>query len=143
MKNDPTHRERQVWQRVNRQEAPSRESLRPWLLSALEAAADYRHLAQNSSGRRREILVRLAEGEEAAAACLRGMLAVSGSKVSPSPPAPNKRPKVLLYRLRQCRESYRFYSGCAADPEYGAVFQRLALRQGEQMALLLTLLGEP
>lgn len=143
MKNDPTHRERQVWQRVNRQDPPSRESLRPWLLSALEAAADYRHLAQSSSGRRREILVRLAEGEEAAAACLRGMLAVAEVRVSPSPPAANKRPKVLLYRLRQCRESYRFYSGSAADPEYGAVFQRLAQRQGEQMALLLTLLGEP
>ncbi len=142
MKNEPTQRERQVWQRVNRQEVPARESLRPWLLSALEAAADYRRLAQNSSGRRREILNRLTEGEEAAAACLRGMLAVSGVKAAPPSLAPNKRPKVLLYRLRQCRESYRFYSGSAADPEYGAVFQRLALRQGEQMALLLTLLGE-
>lgn len=142
MNKEPIHRERQVWQRVNRQEAPSRESLRPWLLSALEAAADYRRAAQNNSGRRRELLTRLAEGEEAAAACLRGMLAVSGIRVTPSPPAPNKHSKVLLYRLRQCRESYRFYSGCAADPEYGAVFQRLAQRQGEQMALLLTLLGE-
>lgn len=142
MKNDPTHRERQVWQRVNRQEAPSRESLRPWLLAALEAAADYRHLAQSSPGRRREMLSRLAEGEETAAACLRGMLTVSGIRVTPQPLTPNKRPKVLLYRLRQCRESYRFYSGSAADPEYGAVFQRLALRQGEQMAILLTLLGE-
>lgn len=142
MKNDPTHRERQIWQRVTQQDTPSRESLRPWLLSALEAAADYRRLAQSSSGKRRELLTRLAEGEEAAAACLRGMLAVSGNRVSPSPPASSKRTKVLLYRLRQCRESYRFYSGCAADPEYGAVFQRLALRQGEQMALLLILLGE-
>ncbi len=143
MKNDPTYRERQVWQRVSRQEAPSREALRPWLLSALEAAADYRRLAQNSSGRRREMLSRLAEGEEAAAACLRGMLAVSGIHAATPAFPPSKRPKVLLYRLRQCREAYRFYSGSAADPEYGAVFQRLALRQGEQMALLLTILGEP
>lgn len=135
------HRERQIWQRVSQAAPPSREEVRPWMLAAMEAAAGYRQLAQSAGGRRKEQLLRLAEGEENAAACLRGMLTAAGGKSIPAALPPRKGSGGLFLRLRQCRESYRFYAGSAADPEYGAVFQHLAQRQGEQLELLLILMG--
>ncbi len=141
MRDIPARREKQVWQRVNSFTPPDREEVRPWMLAAMEAAADYRQLAQSAAGRRKELLLRLAEGEESAAATLRGMLAATGGKTAFTAPPPRKIQGVLPLRLRKCRESYRFYAGSSADPEYGPAFGYLARRQEEQMVLLLTLLG--
>ena len=105
-------RERQVWQRVTAQKNQSRELLRPWLLAAMEASAEYRRLAQSAAGWRREMLLTLGEGEADSAAC-----------------------------LLRCREAYRNYAGMTPDPEYGPVFQRMADRQGAQMERLLLLMG--
>ena len=73
MGNLDVSRERQVWQRVTAQKNQSRELLRPWLLAAMEASAEYRRLAQSTAGWRREMLLTLGEGEADSAACLRAM----------------------------------------------------------------------
>ena len=74
MGNLDVSRERQVWQRMTAQKNQGRELLRPWLLAAMEASAEYRRLAQSASGWRRELLLALGEGEGDNAACLRAMM---------------------------------------------------------------------
>lgn len=136
-------RQRQVWQRVTAQKNQSRELLRPWLLAAVEASMEYRHLASGASGWRRETLLALGEGEADSAACLRAMMLQASLR--PPQTAPVSRPLpyagALQLRLLRCREAYRNYAGMTPDPEYGPVFQRMADRQGAQMERLLLLLG--
>ena len=65
--------EQQVWQRVLGQSEPPRGSLRPMELEAMEAAAVYRKLAGQFSGRGREQLRHLHDTQMEMLACLRGI----------------------------------------------------------------------
>lgn len=143
MGNLDVSRERQVWQRVTAQKNQSRELLRPWLLAAMEASAEYRRLAQSAAGWRRELLLTLGEGEADSAACLRAMMLVASLRPPQAGPVPSQLPlaRALPLRLLRCREAYRNYAGMTPDPEYGPVFQRMADRQGAQMERLLLLMG--
>ena len=143
MGNMDVSRERQVWQRVTAQKNQSRELLRPWLLAAMEASAEYRRLAQSAAGWRREMLLTLGEGEADSAACLRAMMLLSSLRPPQAGPVPSQLPlaRALPLRLLRCRETYRNYAGMTPDPEYGPVFQRMADRQGAQMERLLLLMG--
>ena len=136
-------RERQGWQRVTAQKNQSWELLRPWLLAALEAGAEYRRLAQSANGWRREMLLTLGEGEADSTACLRAMMLSAGLRPPQAAPALRQLPlaRALPLRLLRCREAYRNYAGMTPDPEYGPVFQRMADRQGAQLERLLLLLG--
>ena len=71
--------EQQVWQRVLGQSEPPRGSLRPMELEAMEAAAVYRKLAGQFSGRGREQLRHLHDMQMEILACLRGIGRLSGS----------------------------------------------------------------
>ena len=132
-----------VWQRVTAQKKQSRELLRPWLLAALEAGAEYRRLAQSANGWRREMLLTLGEEEADSAACLRAMMLSAGLRPPQAAPALRQLPlaRALPLRLLRCREAYRNYAGMTPDPEYGPVFQRMANRQGAQLERLLLLMG--
>ena len=143
MGNPDVSRERQVWQRVTAQKNQGRELLRPWLLAAMEASAEYRRLAQSASGWRRELLLALGEGEGDNAACLRAMMRQASLRPPQAVPAAGRMPlaRALPLGLQRCREAYRNYAGMTPDPEYGPVFQRMADRQGAQMERPLLLLG--
>ena len=71
--------EQQVWQRVLGQSESPRRSLRPMELEAMEAAAVYRKLAGQFSGRGREQLRHLHDMQMEILACLRGIGRLSGS----------------------------------------------------------------
>jgi len=68
--------EQQVWQRVLGQSESPRRNLRPMELEAMEAAAVYRKLAGQFSGRGREQLRHLHDMQMEILACLRGIAAV-------------------------------------------------------------------
>ena len=71
--------EQQVWQRVLGQSESPRRNLRPMELEAMEAAAVYRTLAGQFSGRGREQLRHLHDMQMEILACLRGIGRLSGS----------------------------------------------------------------
>ena len=74
--------EQQVWQRVLGQPEPPRGSLRPMELEAMEAAAVYRKLAGQFSGKGREQLRHLHDMQPEMLACLRGIGRLSGDRKS-------------------------------------------------------------
>lgn len=137
------NREKQVWQRVTAHRSAGRELLRPWLLAAMEASADFRRLSKSVSGWRREMLLAMGETESDQAACLRAMMHLASLRLPERVPLPKPLALdgALRLRLLRCREAYRNYAGMTPDPEYGPVFQRMADRQAQQMERLLLLLG--
>ena len=138
--------ERQVWQRVLGNAEQPRGDLRALLLAAMEAAAVYRKLAGGASGRNREKLRRLYDGQMETAACLRGIGRLSGAgdarAVNISTPA-EPIGKALEKRYHCTRRALTEYTARTVDGEFGAVFQRLADIQREQCVLLAELLGGP
>ena len=70
--------EQQVWQRVLGQQEPPRGNLRPMELEAMEAAAVYRKLSGQFSGKGREQLRHLHDMQLEMLACLRGIGRLSG-----------------------------------------------------------------
>ena len=131
--------EQQVWQRVLGQSEPPRGSLRPMELEAIEAAAVYRKLAGQFSGRGREQLRHLHDMQMEMLACLRGIGRLSGSGggktaqiAVPEEPAA----KALEKRYHCARRAV------TVDGDFGVVFQHLADLSREECVLLARLLGE-
>ena len=137
--------EQQVWQRVLGQEDTGRGSLRPMELEALEAAAVYRRLAGQFSGRERELLRRLYGVQTEIIACLRGIHRLSGSpggkpvqiSASEEPAA-----KALEKRYHCARRAVTEYTARTVDGEFGIVFQHLADLSRDECVALARLLGE-
>ena len=138
-------KEQQVWQRVraSREEAPKND-LRQLQREAMELAAIYRGLSQLFSGTAREQLLRLHMGEKANGAALAGIGILSrqgGESLKLWQPG-KEEPKRLLercyHRTRRCMTEYLARS---AEGEFGAVFEKLARREGDHCLMLAQLLG--
>ena len=136
--------EQRVWQRVlSRQEAP-RGDLRALELEALEAAAVYRHLLGSFQGKQQALIRQLYEGQQRAAACLRGLMRLSVSglgkpvRLSPSGESAGK---ALEKRYHSARHAMEAYMAWSVDGEFGTVFQRLAEERREECVLLAQILG--
>ena len=135
--------EQQVWQRVLGQQEPPRGSLRPMELEAMEAAAVYRKLAGQFSGRGREQLRHLHDMQ--ILACLRGIgrLSGSGGRKTAQIAVPEEPAAKALERRYHCaRRAVMEYTVRTVDGDFGIVFQHLADLSREECVLLARLLGE-
>ena len=134
-----------VWQRVQAPPEPGRQDYRTLILPAQELAAVYRQRLRGASGREKELLGQLYEGERASIACLRGMEVLSGAgmrKVFAIPGKESPGAKVLEACYHQTRRAVTEYTARSAEPEFGSVFRILAQRAETRCALLLELLGQ-
>lgn len=138
--------EQKVWQRVlaQPQARSGREDLRSLMLAALETAEIYRLLAGMLTGKARERVNGLWEGEQANAACLRGMQRLSGGTAEKG--AALRLPKESARRLleksyHRTRRAMTEYTSYLADPEFGVVFQQMADRERAHCAVIAQLLG--
>lgn len=146
MENWDRNAEQQVWKRVfaHPQMSSGDEDLHLLVLSARELAAGYRRLTGILTGRDKERVKRLWEGEEANIACLRGIHRLSGGAEETVKPlsAPNEPVRRVLeksyYRTRRAMTEY---TARLADPEFGIIFQKMAGREQEHCAILAALLG--
>ena len=131
--------EQQVWQRVLGQSEPPRGSLRPMELEAMEAAAVYRKLAGQFSGRGREQLRHLHDVQMEMLACLRGIgrLSGSGGRKTAQIAVPEEPAAKAL-----ARRAVTDYTARTVDGDFGVVFQHLADLSREECVLLARLLGE-
>ena len=137
--------QQQVWQRVRagREEGPKND-LRKLQQEAMELAAVYRSLSSQMTGRRRELVMKLYQGERANASALAGIGYLSrqgGENLKLWQPAmedPGKMLERCYHRTRRCMTEYLARS---ADGEFGAVFDRMAKREGEHCCMIAELLG--
>ena len=138
--------EQQIWQRVraNREEG-SKNDLRQLRREAMELAAVYRGLLSRMTGRQREQVARLHQGEQANAAALAGIGILSHQNREqlklwqPGKEEPQKLLERCYHRTRRCMMEYMARS---AESEFGVVFEKLAKREGEQCSIIAELLGE-
>ncbi len=114
------------------------------MLAAMETAAGYRLLTGMLTGKAREQVRGLWEGEQANLACLQGMRRLSGGSGDkrknislPSEPAG----KLLEKSFYRTRRAMAEYAARLADPEFGVVFQAMADREQAHCAVLIELLG--
>lgn len=145
MKNVNQEQERRVWERVVRQSgesAPDRE-LEQLARIAAENAAGYRDLAREATGKQKEDLLALMEGEKRNVETLQGAAAYRGEtlNVSYPPSARDSGARILRRSIRRCRELYIGFVSREAETELGPVFQTLADRERKHMALTMELLG--
>lgn len=145
MENIDPNMEQRVWGRVmgKQEPQPEREDLRSLMLAALEAAAAYRYLANALSGKHRERMKGLYEKEQANIACLRGMQLLSGANLrSAAMSAPKEaHRKALEKSYHRARRALTEYTARTVDSEFGAVFQSMADREREGLAVLAEVLG--
>ena len=137
--------EQQVWQRVLGQSEPPRGNLRPVELETMEAAAVYRKLAGQFSGRGREQLRHLHDMQMEILACLRGIgrLSGSGGRKTAQIAVPEELAAKALERRYHCaRRAVTEYTARTVDGDFGIVFQHLADLSREECVLLARLLGE-
>ena len=138
--------EQQIWQRVraNREEG-AKNDLRQLRREAMELAAVYRGLLPRMTGRQREQVARLHQGEQANSAALAGIGILSHQNREqlklwqPGKEEPQKLLERCYHRTRRCMMEYMARS---AEAEFGVVFEKLAKREGEQCSIIAELLGE-
>ncbi len=136
--------ERQVWQRVFSQPQQKREDLRPLLLSAMESAGAFRHLAASLTGEGKEQARALHQSQMETVFCLRGLQALSGSagtfpKVLPQIKEPASR--LLEKAFYRAKAAITEYTARSLDPDFGMVFHCLAQREELHCAAIARLLG--
>ena len=136
-------REAEVWQRVAAQ--PRGGGVPEGLFrESASLAAGYRRLAGTLTGRGQELARQLTGEEEAIAACLRGILLLSGGtgeQIKHWESAGGNRNRLLqswYHRTRRCREAYMARS---LEPDFGEVYRQLADRAARQCSRLAELLG--
>ena len=135
-----------VWQRVQGSAPPIQreEGLTELIAREMEDANIYLQLARQLPGKPSVLLRKMAEQEQAHAACLKGIYTLLTGKrpaVSGVPSRPEDPIKTL--RLCYCREMRCLarYEQRVNDPEYGAVFARLAEQERMHCHMVLELLG--
>jgi hypothetical protein len=137
--------EQQIWQRVRgTREEPPKNDLRQLQREAMELAAVYRGLLMQMTGKQREQVAKLHQGERTNAAALSGIGVLSRRSREqlklwqPGKEDPGKQLERCYHRTRRCMTEYMARS---AEPEFGVVFERMAKREGEHCVLLAELLG--
>lgn len=137
--------QQQVWQRVlARQEEPRGDDLRVLLQGAMELAGCYRYLTTALPGPQKDRARALYEGEQANAACLRG---ISLLRHSPEETLklwnPVREPveKLLEKCYHRTRRAMIEYASRSGEPEFGTVFRSLAQREEQHCVWIAQLLG--
>lgn len=134
-----------VWQRVQGRQEPVGEDLRPLMQTVQELAAAYRRLAGQTSGRSRELLRRLHEGQMANLACLRGIQILRGGpmpKGNTLPMGKEGTGKALEKCYHRSRRLAGEYTARSTEMEFGGVFYEMAERERKQCALAAEAIGE-
>lgn len=145
MENMDSQTQNQIWQRVFApMQPPPREDLLPLLTQAVETMGASRMLAGMLQGTSRQLANRLYESLRENALCLRGICRLSGRSegkfcTMPAEKEPAKRLLTTCYH--RCRRAMAEYTARSADPEYGAVYQKMAQREGEHCCLIAQILG--
>ena len=139
--------EERVWQRVLGQPGPepAGDDLRPLMQQVQEQMGGYKKLWSQASGRSRELLHRLQEGERENFACLKGIQILRHGPVTKSKPLPGVREpagKILEWCYHRSRRLMGEYTARSAGSEFGAVFYVMAERQRMLCALAAEALGE-
>lgn len=134
-----------VWQRVGAQPAPDAAGLEGLIATEWTAASTYLHLSRKLQGHYAEVLRRLFQEEQAHANCLKGIYAlITGETPKVASPVPQTDTPELT--LRRCygqeMRSLAAYEARSADPQYGAVYQKLAQQEREHCWIVLELIGQ-
>ncbi len=138
-----------VWQRVRGESAsPASEENPLPLIELIEQewtdATTYLHLSRQFEGKKSAALRKMAEQEQAHAACLKGIYCLTSGSRPAIRTAPPVRESAEI-TLRRCygREMRCLaeYEARASDAQYGSVFQKLAEQEREHCRLVLELLG--
>ena len=116
-----------------------------YLGTEIEDANIYMQLSRRLQGKPGMILRKMAEQEQAHAACLKGIYTLLTGKRPAVAGTPNtQQDPAKLLRLCYGREMRCLarYEQRSDDPEYGPVFSRLAEQEREHCRLVLEILGE-
>ncbi len=144
MENLDENLEARVWQRVSNCPRQEREDLRPLLLAAWEAAAAYRSLTGQLTGRQRQRAQSLYDRAMESVAILKGIQRLRGTEPEALRPQPAQKepPRRALERcFHRCRRLRTEYMARTLDPETGSLFQALGDREAENGLLLARMLG--
>jgi rubrerythrin len=137
--------EKRVWQRVRGEESVDPAgSLRGLAAREWTEAAVYLMLSRQMQGREKTMLRRLFEEEQAHGACLRGIYALTAGEplnIRTQPPAPEPPETALRKCYGRELQAAEAYSARTQDPEYGAVFAKMAEQEREHCRMILELLG--
>ena len=129
--------------RMEEQQADSRFLLGV-LLDTGTAAENFSHLARCFQGDHAQALCRMARESRAQRACLAGIFAlVTGEPPRPQRPTPDGGTVQTRMKKSYTRALHLLaaFDGRSKDPEYGPVFQRLAIRQQEHCRTILEIIG--
>ena len=144
MEHMESNQEQQVWQRVFAvPDCRASDALEPLLQLTAQTAADCRYLL-GKAVKVREPLRQLLEGEQAVAATLAGICALSGSALPRSrqlPPARDTAVRMLQRCYHRCRRCTVELAAREIDSECGAVFRQLKVREEAHCALIAEMLG--
>ena len=118
--------------------------LRGLMLEMVTAAENYGRLAKCFSGWQAEALGRMAKEAKAQSACIGGICAlILGEAPERLLPCPDT--GTIPVRLKKAyARAMHLLSACEGyckDPEYGPVFQRLAIKQQEHCRKILEIIG--
>ena len=118
--------------------------LRGLMLEMVTAAENYGRLAKCFSGWQAEALNRMAREAKAQGSCIGGICAlVMGETPKRALPCPDT--GTISARLKKAySRAMHLLSACegySKDPEYGPVFQRLAIKQQEHCRKILEIIG--
>jgi len=135
-----------VWQRVQNTAQPEQDA--QWLLGLIGqkwiGATTYLALSRRMQGKNSTVLYRLFQEKQTHAACLRGiykLITGTSPAVRSAPPAKEAVETVLRRCYGREMQSLAQYEAHSADPEYGQVFERLAVQEREHCRTILELLG--
>ena len=139
--------EERIWQRVLGQPGPEQmgEDLRPLMQQVQEQMGAYKKMWSQASGRSRELLRRLQEGERENFACLRGIQLLRNAPAPKGdllPGGGGPARKILERCYHRSRRLMGEYTARSASSEFGAVFYGMAERQRMLCALVAETLGE-
>lgn len=145
MENMDSQTQSQIWQRVFApMQQPSREDLLPLLTQAVETMGAGRLLAGVLPASVRQLANRLYESLRENALCMRGICRLSGrteGKFCTMPVEKEPAKRLLEKCYHRCRRAMMEYTARSADPEFGAVYQKMAQREAEHCCLIAQILG--
>lgn len=133
-----------VWQRVQAH-TPDYTKLPGLIAEEKTDSVLYLHLSHQIGGKDGALLRRMFEEERVHISCLKGIYRMcTGERCSTPATAAPQEP--ITATLRRCygREMrcLAAYEALAADPEYGAVFAKLAAQEREHCHNILTIIGK-
>ena len=138
-----------VWQRVQGEKregtsAPRGENLPALIMEQLQLSESYFQMSRRCGSRDAAVYMRLAREAKAQAVCLKGILKLVSEKDAEIRIPPQQIPTEDTALRRWYGQELRLmteYENRRVDPEYGPVFERMAVRSREHCCALLELIG--